>query len=494
MKKKYVLVLDQGTTSSRTIIFDYYGNIVSQVNKEFNQIYPKPAWVEHDAEEILESQVFTMREVVKKGNINANEIACIGITNQRETCLLWDKKTFKPVYNAIVWQCRRSKNICENLIKEEFDKVIKEKTGLVTDAYFSATKVKWLFENINNLRERAKNNEILFGTIDTWLLYNLTKGKSHYTDVSNASRTMLFNIHTLEWDNEILSKLDIPQSILPEVKPSSFHYGYLDKEFLGVEIPISGIVGDQQSALFGQTCFDEGQVKNTYGTGCFMLMNTGNKIVNSNFSLLTSVGWKINNNVSYVLEGSVFIGGAVVQWLRDELKLIENASDSEAIANSLQSNEGVYIVPAFVGLGTPYWNMDARGIITGITRGTNRNHIVRAALESIAYQTKDLLDCMNKDANLEIKSLAVDGGASANNFLMQFQSDILNINVNRPKVIETTALGSAYLSGLCVGFWNSLEEIKKNHQLERVFIPSKNRSMFQEYYNGWINAVNKALK
>jgi len=494
MKKKYVLVLDQGTTSSRTIIFDYYGNIVSQVNKEFNQIYPKPAWVEHDAEEILESQVFTMREVVKKGNINANEIACIGITNQRETCLLWDKKTFKPVYNAIVWQCRRSKNICENLIKEEFDKVIKEKTGLVTDAYFSATKVKWLFENINNLRERAKNNEILFGTIDTWLLYNLTKGKSHYTDVSNASRTMLFNIHTLEWDNEILSKLDIPQSILPEVKPSGFHYGYLDKEFLGVEIPISGIVGDQQSALFGQTCFDEGQVKNTYGTGCFMLMNTGNKIVNSNFSLLTSVGWKINNNVSYVLEGSVFIGGAVVQWLRDELKLIENASDSEAIANSIQSNEGVYIVPAFVGLGTPYWNMDARGIITGITRGTNRNHIVRAALESIAYQTKDLLDCMNKDANLEIKSLAVDGGASANNFLMQFQSDILNINVNRPKVIETTALGSAYLSGLCVGFWNSLEEIKKNHQLERVFIPSKNRSMFQEYYNGWINAVNKALK
>jgi glycerol kinase len=492
--KKYVLVLDQGTTSSRTIIFDYHGNIISQVNKEFNQIYPKPAWVEHNPQEILESQVFTMREVIKKADININEIACIGITNQRETCVLWDKNTFKPVHNAIVWQCRRSKDICDNLIAESFDKIIKEKTGLVTDAYFSGTKVKWLFDNIAGLKEKAQNNELLFGTIDTWLLYNLTKGKSHYTDVSNASRTMLYNIHKLEWDKEILERLDIPESILPEVKPSSFIYGYLDKEFLGAEIPISGIAGDQQSALFGQTCFEEGQAKNTYGTGCFMLMNTGNKAIKSNSGLLTSIAWQINNEVNYILEGSVFIGGAVIQWLRDELKILDNASDSEYIANSLQSNEGVYIVPAFIGLGTPYWDMNARGLITGLTRGSNRNHIIRAALESIAYQSKDLLDCMNKDSGINMKSLAVDGGASSNNFLMQFQSDILNINVNRPKVIETTALGAAYLSGLCVGFWKSLDEIKKNHQIERVFTPSKDRNKFEEYYKGWLNAVNKTLK
>jgi len=491
--KKYVLVLDQGTTSSRTIIFDYYGNIVSQVNKEFNQIYPRPAWVEHDPEEIFKSQIYTMKEAVKIANINPKEISCIGITNQRETSVLWDKNTFKPVYNAIVWQCRRSKDICEELKKEGFDIVMKEKTGLVTDAYFSGTKIKWLFDNVSGLKEKAKNNEILFGTIDTWLLYNLTKGKSHYTDVSNASRTMLYNIHNLEWDKEILERFDIPYSILPEVKPSSFIYGYLDKEFLGVEIPISGIAGDQQSALFGQTCFESGQAKNTYGTGCFMLMNTGEKAINSKSGLLTSIAWQIDKKVNYVLEGSVFIGGAIIQWLRDELKILEKASDSEYISNLLESNEGVYIVPAFIGLGTPYWDMSARGLITGLTRGTNRNHIIRAALESIAYQSKDVLDSMNKDSGINITSLSVDGGASINNFLMQFQSDILNINVNRPKVVETTALGAAYLSGLCVGFWESLEEIKKNHQIEKIFNPSQDRNKFENYYNGWLKAINKTL-
>ncbi|GIW23062.1 MAG: glycerol kinase 2 [Candidatus Sericytochromatia bacterium] len=491
--KKYVLVLDQGTTSSRSIIFDYYGNIVSQVNKEFNQIYPKPAWVEHDPEEIFQSQVYTMKEAIRISKIKPEEISCIGITNQRETSVLWNKNNFKPVYNAIVWQCRRSKDICEELIKENFDKVIKEKTGLITDAYFSGTKIKWLLDNISGLKEKAKNNEILFGTIDTWLLYNLTKGKSHYTDVSNASRTMLYNIHTLEWDKEILQMLDIPYSILPEVKPSSFIYGYLDKEFLGLEIPISGIAGDQQSALFGQTCFQEGQAKNTYGTGCFMLMNTGDKIINSNSGLLTSIGWQIDKKINYILEGSVFIGGAVIQWLRDELKILDKASDSEIIANLLESNEGVYIVPAFIGIGTPYWDMSARGLITGLTRGSNRNHIIRAALESIAYQSKDVLDCMNKDSGIKIDSLYVDGGASVNNFLMQFQADILNVNVIRPKVVETTALGVAYLAGLNVGFWNSLEEIKKNHQIERVFSPSNDRVKFENYYKGWLDAVNRTL-
>ncbi|MFS8159682.1 MAG: glycerol kinase GlpK, partial [Candidatus Roizmanbacteria bacterium] len=395
--KKYILVLDQGTTSSRTAIFDKKGNLVSKSSKEISQIYPKPGWVEHNAEEIFDSQIYTIHRALKEADISPSEIASIGITNQRETTVLWDKKTGKPVHNAIVWQCRRSEKICDELKSSGYDKIIKEKTGLVTDAYFSATKIQWIFDAFPEIKAQAEKGEILFGTIDSWLIYNLTKEALHITDVSNASRTMLFNIHELRWDRDILKKLDIPKEILPEVKSSSEIYGYLDKSFLGVEIPISGIAGDQQAALFGQTCFDVGQVKNTYGTGCFMLLNTGTQATNSDSGLLTSIGWKIGNKTEYILEGSVFIAGAVVQWLRDQLQVIKSSDETESIATSLQDNEGVYFVPAFVGLGTPYWDMSARGSISGLTRGSNRKNIVRAALESIAYQTKDVLEAMKKD-------------------------------------------------------------------------------------------------
>ncbi len=492
--KKYILVLDQGTTSSRTILFDYHGNIISQVNKEFTQIYPHPGWVEHDADEIFESQRYTLNLVLKQGDIRPEEIAAIGITNQRETSLLWDKNTGKPVHNAIVWQCRRSKDICDSLRSEGFDREIKSRTGLVTDAYFSGTKVKWLLDNHPELKPRMERGELLFGTIDTWLLYNLTKGKVHATDVSNASRTLLYNINDLKWDETILKKLGISHSVLPQVKSSSEIYGYLDSSYLGIEIPIAGIAGDQQAALFGQTCFEAGEVKNTYGTGCFMLMNTGESCVQSDSGLLTSIAWQVNNKTEYILEGSVFIAGAVIQWLRDELQIIGNAAETEALAEKLVSNDGVYFVPAFIGLGTPYWNMDARGSISGLTRGTNRNHIVRAALESIAYQTRDVLDCMKNDSHIgALKSLKVDGGACVNNFLMQFQADLLNVSVERPKVVETTALGAAYLAGLATGFWNSKEDIKKNRQIDKIFQPSTNSEKMEGYYQGWKKAVSRVL-
>jgi glycerol kinase len=492
--KKYILVLDQGTTSSRSIIFDYGGNVVSQSNKEFNQIYPKPGWVEHDPEEIVDTQLYTINRVIKQSNINPEEIAAVGITNQRETTVLWDKNTGKPLHNAIVWQDRRTRDICHDLQAEGFDKEIKTRTGLVTDAYFSGTKVKWLMDNFPEIRKRVANGEALFGTIDSWLLYNLSKGKVHATDVSNASRTLLYNINKLEWDNVILEKLGIPTSILPEVKSSSEIYGYLDSNILGLEIPIAGIAGDQQSALFGQTCFEVGEVKNTYGTGCFMLMNTGEQCVITDSGLLTSIAWKLNNQTHYILEGSVFIAGAVIQWLRDELQIITSAAESEEIALKVENNEGVYFVPAFIGLGTPYWNMDARGSISGMTRGTNRGHIARAALESIAYQTRDVLDSMKKDSNIDrLKSLKVDGGACINNFLMQFQADILNVSVERPKVVETTALGAAYLAGLATGFWNSQAEIKKNREIDRIFAPAASREKMEGYYRGWQKAVARVL-
>ncbi|MFN8575934.1 MAG: glycerol kinase GlpK [Candidatus Sericytochromatia bacterium] len=491
--KKYVLVLDQGTTSSRTIIFDFKGNVVAQANKEFTQIYPQPGWVEHDAEEIFDSQIYTLNRVIKQANINPEEISSIGITNQRETSVLWDKTTGKPLHNAIVWQCRRSKDICEQLKKDGFDKEIKERTGLVTDAYFSGTKIKWLIDNIPEIKEKIEKQEVMFGTIDTWLLYNLTRGKVHKTDVSNASRTMLYNINNLDWDKVILDKLNIPEHILPKVCSSSEIYGYLDKVFLDLEIPIAGIAGDQQSALFGQTCFEVGEAKNTYGTGCFMLMNTGEKIVKSDSGLLTSIAWQINGKTSYILEGSVFIAGAVIQWLRDELQIIQNASDSYEMALKVDDNQGVYIVPAFIGLGTPYWDMDARGIITGLTRGTNKNNIVRAALESIAYQVRDVIDCMKNDSKSELKSLKVDGGACVNDFLMQFQSDILRTEVERPKVVETTALGAAYLAGLATGFWKDQEEIKNNKEIDKVFKPILESSKAEEFYKGWQKAIKRTI-
>lgn len=492
--KKYILVLDQGTTSSRSIIFDYSGNVVSQSNKEFNQIYPKPGWVEHDPEEIIDTQLYTMNRVIKQSNIKPEEISAIGITNQRETTVLWDKNTGKPLHNAIVWQDRRTRDICHNLQKEGFDKEIKARTGLVTDAYFSGTKVKWLIDNFPEIRNKVEKGEVLFGTIDSWLLYNLSRGKVHATDVSNASRTLLFNINESRWDNVILEKLGISTSILPEVKSSSEVYGYLDSNILGLEIPIAGMAGDQQSALFGQTCFDVGEVKNTYGTGCFMLMNTGETCVLSDSGLLTSIAWKLNNKTHYILEGSVFIAGAVIQWLRDELQIISNSAESESLAAKVESNEGVYFVPAFIGLGTPYWNMDARGSISGMTRGTGRSHIARAALESIAYQTRDVLDSMKKDSHInQLKSLKVDGGACVNNFLMQFQADLLNVAVERPKVVETTALGAAYLAGLATGFWNSQEEIRKNREIDRIFHPSASQEKMQGYYNGWQKAVSRVL-
>ncbi|MBC7475885.1 MAG: glycerol kinase GlpK [Candidatus Sericytochromatia bacterium] len=493
--KKYILVLDQGTTSSRTVVFDYQGNIVSQANKEFKQIYPQQGWVEHDPEEIFSSQMETFDQVFADGKIKAEEIAGIGITNQRETTILWDKNTGKPVYNAIVWQCRRSKDICESLTKEGFNHEIKSRTGLVTDAYFSGTKIKWLFDTYPELKEKANNGDIMFGTVDSWLLYKLTKGKVHATDVSNASRTMLFNIHDLKWDQTILEKLDIPTKILPQVKSSSEVYGQLDIGYLGIEIPISGIAGDQQAALFGQTCFEVGEAKNTYGTGCFMLMNTGEKAINSDCGLLTSIAWQINGKTEYILEGSVFTAGAVIQWLRDELQIINHANETEKMAMSVKDNHGVYFVPAFNGLGTPYWNMNARGTISGLTRGANKNHIVRAALESIAYQTSEVLDCMKNDANLSsIKSLKVDGGGCVNNFLMQFQADLLNVEVERPKVIETTALGACSLAGLAIGFWKDKEEIKKNREIDNIFVPTKDDTDTKKYYLGWKDAINRVLK
>ncbi|KGG80945.1 glycerol kinase [Caloranaerobacter azorensis H53214] len=493
MDKKYILALDQGTTSSRAILFDHDGKIVKVAQKEFTQIYPKAGWVEHDPMEIWGTQIGVAKEVLEIVGVKPEEIAAIGITNQRETTVVWDKNTGKPIYNAIVWQCRRTASICDDLKMRGLEDYIRKNTGLVLDAYFSGTKVKWILDNVEGAREKAEKGELLFGNIDTWLVWNLTKGKVHVTDYSNASRTMLYNIKELKWDEKILSELGIPASMLPEVRPSSEVYGYTNI-FGETEIPIAGIAGDQQAALFGQVCFNPGMAKNTYGTGCFMLMNTGENMVPSNKGLLTTIAWGVNGKVEYALEGSIFIAGAVVQWLRDELKLIYEAKDSEYFATKVKDSNGVYIVPAFVGLGAPYWDMYARGTIVGLTRGANKNHIIRAALESIAYQTRDVLEAMQEDSNIKLQSLKVDGGAVANNFLMQFQSDILGVPVHRPEVTETTALGAAYLAGLAVGFWESKEEIAKKWNVNRTFEPNMDEIAKEKLYAGWKKAVNRALK
>ena len=490
---KYILALDQGTTSSRAIIFDKEQNIYGIEQKEFNQIYPKEGWVEHDPMEIWASQYGVLQEVLAKTNIEPEQIAAIGITNQRETIIVWDKQTGEPVYNAIVWQCRRTADICEKLKSNGFDKYIKENTGLLIDAYFSATKVKWILDNVEGAREKADKGDLLFGTVDTWLLWKLTNGRVHVTDYTNASRTMLFNIRELKWDKKILEKLNIPISMLPEVKTSSEIYGYVN---LGgkdnVKVPIAGIAGDQQAALFGQAAFNKGDAKNTYGTGCFLLMNTGEELVESKNGLLTTIAIGLNGKVNYALEGSVFMGGAIIQWLRDEMGLLTDAQDSEHFAEKVKNNGGVYVVPAFVGLGAPYWDMYARGSIFGLTRGSNKNHIIRAALESIAYQVKDLIIAMEEDSGCNINTLKVDGGASKNNLLMQFQSDITNIQVCKPIITETTALGAAYLAGLAVGYFNNLEEIAKKSCVGQKYEPNMDVEERENLYNGWKKAVSRA--
>ena len=491
MDRKYIMALDQGTTSSRAILFDKEGNIVATSQKEFTQFYPKVGWVEHNPMEIWGSQSGVMREVLETNSIRPEEVCAIGITNQRETTIVWEKSTGKPVYNAIVWQCRRTSEICDELKEKGYEKLIKDKTGLILDAYFSATKIKWILDNIEGAREKAENGELLFGTVDTWLIWNLTRGKVHVTDYTNAARTMLYNIKELKWDDEIL---DIPKSMLPDVKPSSYIYGHTDEGMLsGAQIPIAGCAGDQQAALFGQTCFEEGSAKNTYGTGCFMLMNTGENIVESKHGLLTTIAWGVDGKVEYALEGSIFIGGASIQWLRDELRVLYDAKQSEFYANSVKDTNGVYVVPAFAGLGAPYWDMYARGAIMGLTRGANRAHLVRATLESIAYQVKDVLNAMQEDSGLKLKDLRVDGGASSNNFLMQFQSDILDVNIDRPKVVETTALGAAYLAGLAVEFYNNKDEIKKSWIIDREFIPNMSDDKRNLLYKGWKKAVSRSL-
>lgn len=495
MQKEYIMALDQGTTSSRAILFNRQGEIIKIAQKEFTQIYPKGGWVEHDPMEIWGSQSGVMREVIETAGIAPSEIASIGITNQRETTVVWDKHTGKPIYNAIVWQCRRTSDICDDLKNRGLEDKIKEKTGLLIDAYFSATKVKWILDNVEGAREKAQNGELLFGTIDTWLIWNLTRGKVHVTDYSNASRTMMYNIKQLKWDEDILRELGIPKTMLPEVKPSSYVYGNTDEQMLaGAMIPISGCAGDQQAALFGQTCFEEGTAKNTYGTGCFLLMNTGENLVKSKHGLLTTIAWGIDDKIEYALEGSIFMGGASIQWLRDELRIIKTAEDSEKYATRVLDTNGVYIVPAFTGLGAPYWDMYARGTMVGLTRGAKKEHIIRATLESIAYQTKDVLKAMEQDSNINLKLLKVDGGASKNNFLMQFQSDILNVEIDRPKVVETTALGAAYLAGLSVGFYKSKDEITSKWAVDKRFKPGMDKEKIDKLYSGWSKAVSRALK
>lgn len=489
---KYIMALDLGTTSCRCIIFDKNGRICSAAQKEFTQYFPQPGWVEHDAEEIWATQTGLMYEAMSKIDITINEIAGIGITNQRETTVLWDKETGRPVHKAIVWQCRRTAGYCDELKKLGMGEFFRSKTGLVLDAYFSATKLRWLLDNAIGARERAEKGELLFGTVDSWIIWKLTGGKVHVTDYSNASRTMLFNIHTLKWDEEILRVLKIPQQILPEVKPSSHVYGYTDSKLFGREVPIAGAGGDQQCALFGQTCFERGEVKNTYGTGGFMLMNTGTSPVNSHNGLVTTIAWGVDDKVEYALEGSIFVAGAAVQWLRDELGLIRDAAESEVLAKSVPDANGCYVVPAFVGLGAPYWDQYARGAIVGLTRGVNRNHIVRATLESIAYQVNDVLMAMQEDSGMPITSLRVDGGACDNDFLMQFQADILNTSVVRPYCIETTAMGAAYLAGLAVGYWRSKEEILSNHVIAAEFKPQMGQAKRKSLLQGWHNAVKAA--
>ncbi|MBG0763605.1 MAG: glycerol kinase GlpK [Tissierellales bacterium] len=493
MDKKYILALDQGTTSSRSILFDKKGNIIEVAQKEFSQIYPKSGWVEHDPMEILTTQLDTAKDVVKKAGILPEEIGGVGITNQRETTVVWDKETGEPIYNAIVWQCRRTASICDELKSRGLETYVKENTGLVIDAYFSGTKINWILNNVDGAREEAEKGKLLFGTIDTWLIWNLTDRKVHVTDYSNASRTMVFNIKSLNWDKKLLEELKIPEIILPKVKNSSEIYGNTgSKLFRNASIPISGIAGDQQAALFGQCCYTKGTVKNTYGTGCFMLMNTGSELIHSTKGLLSTIAWGIDGKITYALEGSIFIAGAAVQWLRDEMRLIDKSEDSEYFAQKIDDNEGVYFVPAFSGLGAPHWDMYARGTIVGLTRSTNKNHIIRAALESIAYQTKDVVDTMTEESGIDLKILKVDGGATNNRFLMQFQADILNKEIERPQVYETTALGAAYLAGLAVGFWESFDEIVKINTINSKYNPSMSEKKSENYYQNWKRALEKS--
>ncbi|MEQ9376650.1 MAG: glycerol kinase GlpK [Imperialibacter sp.] len=490
MQGKYIVALDQGTTSSRAIIFNADGSILGSAQKEFRQIFPKPGWVEHDPDEIWATQWEVFKKALADHKVAPSQIAAIGITNQRETTVVWDRKTGQPIFNAIVWQDRRTAEICEKLKADGHEQYIRENTGLVVDAYFSGTKVQWILDNVEGARKRAEKGGLAFGTIDSWLVWKLTNGKKHVTDYTNASRTLLYNIKKLEWDSTLLKALKVPESLLPEVKPSSHHFG--DLEMDGVKIPIAGIAGDQQAALFGQACFEPGMAKNTYGTGCFMLMNTGTKMQLSHSGLVSTIAWGLDGKVTYALEGSIFIAGAAVQWLRDGLKLIDEAPDSEYFAVKAGDSEGVYVVPAFAGLGAPYWDMYARGAIFGLTRDTGKSHLVKATLESMAYQTKDVLEAMQKDAGLSLKTLKVDGGATANNFLMQFQADILGANVERPTIIESTAMGAAFLAGIEVGLW-SQKEIVKNREINRVFTPEMGEGDRKRLYNGWKSAVKRSM-
>lgn len=488
---KYICALDQGTTSSRCIIYDKNGNICSMEQKEFEQIYPQPGWIEHNPMEIWSSQLGVAMEAMVKAGLTYRDLAAIGITNQRETTIVWDKETGVPVYNAIVWQCRRTAKRIDRVAKDGMTDVIREKTGLIPDAYFSASKIEWILDNVEGARKDAEDGKLLFGTVDTWLVWKLTKGRVHVTDYTNASRTMLFDIHRLCWDDELLDYFRIPKSMLPEVKPSSCVYGYTETTVIGGEVPISGMAGDQQAALFGQCCFEPGEAKNTYGTGCFLLMNTGNKLIKSNNGLVTTIAAS-DKGISYALEGSVFVAGAAIQWLRDEMRLIRESKQTEEYARQVKDTGGVYIVPAFTGLGAPYWNQYARGTVVGITRGCKKEHFIRATLESIAYQVTDVLRAMEEDSGIYLKSLKADGGASANDFLMQFQADILNAEVHRPSCIETTSLGAAYLAGLAVGYWDSTDDIKGNWKLGKCFSPNMQESDRKELLEGWSKAVKCA--
>ena len=489
---QYIMALDAGTTSNRCILFNKKGEMCSVAQREFTQYFPQPGWVEHDADEIWASQIGVAVEAMNKIGASAKDIAAIGITNQRETVIVWDKNTGEPVCHAIVWQCRRTSDYCDSLKEKGLTEKFRQKTGLVIDAYFSGTKVKWILDNIPGARQKAENGELLFGTVETWIIWKLTKGAVHVTDYSNASRTMLFNINTLEWDDEILKELDIPKCMLPEVKPSSCIYGLADSSFLGGQIPIAGAAGDQQAALFGQTCFRPGEAKNTYGTGCFLLMNTGEKPVFSQNGLVTTIAWGLDGKVTYALEGSIFVAGAAIQWLRDEMRLIDSAADSEYMATKVKDTNGCYVVPAFTGLGAPHWDQYARGTIVGITRGVNKCHIIRATLESLAYQVNDVLSAMEADSGIRLSALKVEGGASANNFLMQVQADITAAPVNRPVCVETTAMGAAYLAGLAVGYWKNTDEVLKNWTIDRSFTPSISEEDRSARIKGWNKAVRYA--
>jgi glycerol kinase len=494
MDKKYILAIDQGTTSSRAILFDHEGHIAGQAQREFGQIYPQPGWVEHNPREIMTSVLTTITEVMNNTQVDPQAIAGIGITNQRETTVVWEKDSGQPIHNAIVWQSRQTREICDELKAAGYDDMVRAKTGLLIDAYFSGTKVKWILDHVDGARERAWRGELLFGTIDSWVIWNLTGGKVHVTDYTNASRTLMYNIHEQCWDDELLRMLDVPKAMLPEVRSCSEIYGHtLGQHFLGCEVPIAGVAGDQQAALFGQACFERGMTKNTYGTGCFMLMNTGEKAVASKNGLLTTIAWGVDGKVEYALEGSIFVAGSIVQWLRDGLRMLGKSSDSEAYAERAGDNDGVYIVPAFVGLGAPYWRSDVRGAVFGLSRGTTKEHFVRAALESMAYQTRDVLSAMQADGGIELKELRADGGAIANDFLAQFQSDILDVPVLRPEVAETTALGAAYLAGLAIGFWSSREDIASHWAIDRRFEPSMPKDKREALYKGWKQAVQATM-